>query len=112
MNKKIQDIKDRLKAATPGPWAQVRGGISATISVVRITDSRYLKYENADLIAHAPTDLSKLIEVIEIYDKALKFYAEGKNWAGQVTESPGPMYCDRNGDEARAALAEAEKVLK
>lgn len=78
----LQPIKDRLNAATPGPWFAHQEYIDMGVPDAQhtITDSpnRYdgkfiaavglhsdVKHANSDLIRYAPTDQAKLIAAIE-----------------------------------------------
>lgn len=70
MSDRINEIKSRLDAATPGPWHNVypfivaneymQGGI-CTVEIGQKPD--------ADLIAHAPADIAWLIEQYEWMSK-------------------------------------------
>jgi len=75
----LQPLKDRLAAATEGPWEPMRAGMLGT-RVVRVDGEwegiippEFIKfvtpamrsYDNAVFIAAAPTDQAKLIAAIE-----------------------------------------------
>ena len=65
-------IRRRLAAATPGKWSvwndsdpeEKTRAIEAEEDVV-IEPTPYLRAEDADLIANAPTDLAALVEVVD-----------------------------------------------
>jgi len=69
----IEEIRERLEAATDGPWeARDRGsprpvwthnGRHVNRVVATLNPDLEVK-ANADLIAHAPTDLRRLLEVV------------------------------------------------
>jgi D-tyrosyl-tRNA(Tyr) deacylase len=69
---KIQEIEERHAAATPGPWTVHKCGDSAGYAVYEGTPNAFVKAitgwgsvlqskENAELIAHAPTDIAYLL---------------------------------------------------
>lgn len=65
----IQAIRERLLRATPGPW---KAGAGVTLSHVTLAGDIWTEVADgieseadADLIAHAPTDLSDLIAEVE-----------------------------------------------
>ena len=71
-----ESLRKRLEAATPGPWEAINAKTrSDVVSGLRQTPSRYLvakigepghdQHFDADLIAHAPTDLAAALKVIE-----------------------------------------------
>jgi len=55
-------------------------------------------------------DLAYLLDALKIATEALAFYALTKNWAGQVTASPGPIATDFEGNRARYALGTIRKL--
>lgn len=72
----IQPIKDRLAAATPGPWRCVRDDPNEyVISIATVNDEILITMPNdvvcstpeddADLIANAPADLAALVAEVE-----------------------------------------------
>ncbi len=78
----LAEIKARLSAATPGPWTVSRsdsdhGHINYQVEnfgyehdgcvafCSELTNFRQAK-KNAELIAHAPTDISRLISALEL----------------------------------------------
>jgi hypothetical protein len=56
----LQPLKDRLAAATPGPWTDALGKTFKAVG--SIADAR--------LIVNAPTDQAKLIAAVEAVEKA------------------------------------------
>lgn len=125
---KIQEIKEALAAATPGPWvhsALVSGYIvtdyepyNSVASVVEFNEdgSVHMIFQkaahNSFLIAKAPEYISYLLQQIEIKDKALKWYAEIENYEignfmvyknGELDEWESRVQQDA-GEKARAAL--------
>ncbi len=119
--KSLDEIKGRLAKATPGPW-YVRGGLTdeesgrpggippeviATDldgyeSLVCAPDNRPL--EDAELIAHAPTDLSKLIQALEVANAAL---ADFSNVHGTLDG----FRCMDIKDQSCKARAEIQRIL-
>ena len=59
MPDRLQEIRARLDAATPGPWEVV---CNTTSDVVGVLDG---DYDDADLIAHAPADIAWLLEEVD-----------------------------------------------
>ena len=80
----LEAIKKLLADAAPGPWRKdppdrwgVIGGISSTVAphyeVIQGTDDAFgIYWENANLIALAPTIIKELVEKIEQLEKDLK----------------------------------------
>lgn len=76
----LQLIKARLAAATPGPWKvepaeSAEGSFIATMGPIFIMPptqhlARYA--DDADLIAHAPTDIAALVAEVERLRAAIK----------------------------------------
>lgn len=76
----LQPIKDRLAAATPGPWTASPNvqphGVAAVaeVNTVLVLSSGPLygsPAQDADLIANAPTDLAALVAEVERLRKSL-----------------------------------------
>lgn len=84
MNNRIDEIRARLDAATPGPWEVV---CDTTSDVVGVLDG---DYDDADLIAHAPADLAWLIEQYEWMskerDKVIDWLSDGYGNRVEVEE--------------------------
>ena len=74
LNEFLTQVRQRLEKATPGPWevdsvnevTSSEGDICWQMSMLND------KYENAQLIAHAPSDLAKLLKLVEIQATALQ----------------------------------------
>lgn len=71
----LSAIKARLSAATPGPWVNRPGGVVQSQTVSRIIfwddepnqgDTHERIKPDYDFIAHAPTDLLRLISALEL----------------------------------------------
>lgn len=62
MSDRLQEIRARLDAATPGPWEKTSPNVVVAagdvVAGVPLTN-------NADLIAHAPADLAWLLDEVE-----------------------------------------------
>ena len=56
MSDRLQEIRARLDAATPGPWQVV---CDTTSDVVGVIDG---DYDAADFITHAPADIAWLLD--------------------------------------------------
>lgn len=70
----IDEIRKRLEAATPGPWlideeegrfAIAAGEEHPRTYICHGYDHRDDEYPNADLIAHAPTDIRELLQYVQ-----------------------------------------------
>lgn len=104
----IESVRKRLEAATPGPWERYTNPAWDDPGYIRTphtSDSRprhvaYVRSDegnpipNAELIAHAPTDLRLALDVIESA-KAVVSYEE------VIAPTPG---CDCPGCRLFAAL--------
>lgn len=111
LSAKLAEIKERLAKATPGPWLirshagysgltynQVtRDGRNDCIQVFRTNEPQLLA--NAHFIAHAPTDIARLVLALERADAALAEYAKEYVVLG-VALSQGPL----RAENARAEL--------
>lgn len=98
----LKDIQRRLEAATPGPWhrgSESDHGWFLSCKGGSLGDIFGEKLDNSELIAHAPTDITKLIRVVEIYERALIAYSHDAIFYGNSTD-----------DRAQKALTEAEKI--
>lgn len=127
----LQQIKDRLAKSTPGPWRWGNGPsfVEWTLGDDSVIESGEvygpskhraagcLKLKDAMLIAHAPTDLSRLLEIVEIYREALE------RIAGRHDETmPYLTYYERTLEDgtdvpptyefAEQALQRAEEIVK
>ena len=70
----IEEIKERSKNRTPGEWVwkyHVEGlELLGRTSVISCDDAEiYVKEDDADFIAHAPTDIEWLIKRVEDLEK-------------------------------------------
>lgn len=77
----LAPIRERLERAAPGPWMYFEEYLSYgpsfvrrgdVIGTVQIFSTRLIEDEDAQLIAHAPSDLSLLIEAVTVLDDAFK----------------------------------------
>ncbi|MCF2717844.1 hypothetical protein LWE69_11700 [Paenibacillus sp. UKAQ_18] len=119
MDKKIQEIRETLEAATPGKWLSTDDAVrilpSDSVTCVWICQmyeegandfEEIMPFDNAEnnanFIANAPEYIAYLLQQIVIKDKELGFYADRENWRVgpfRVTE----VELD-SGRRARAAL--------
>ncbi len=98
---KLEAIKARLDAATPGPWTVSREAHSMgspSYSVTPVVEEASTRMD-AELIANSPTDLALCLKVIEVYREALEDYAQKRGYYDEP-------------DTAREALAEVAELLK
>lgn len=81
----IDEIENRLKAATPGPWVSIKNEVRTTVPSKRdpnwcdwickcqvIPLAHESNLTNAEFIAHAPTDIERLIKAHRIMREALE----------------------------------------
>jgi hypothetical protein len=65
VNSELEDIKDRLAAATPGPWELIGGGEwISPIGIPVAPDDGGVGPQDAEFIAHAPTDIARLLATL------------------------------------------------
>ena len=71
MSDRLQEIRARLDAATPGPWERWNDGMRIWSRArpdaqfgVDVADV-YASHATADLIAHAPADIAWLLDEVE-----------------------------------------------
>ena len=80
MSKQTEEIRRRLAAATPGPWRVGHDGPSKPIIIPQTVTDLWgfddLEEENAELIAHAPTDLAFLLAENERLEREVAFQSE------------------------------------
>lgn len=136
LQKRLSEIEERLAKSTPGPWEVQRfdnegGYISYQVEAFQdydensgptawcseLTNTKYAK-RNAELIAHAPADLTLLLALVKEYRAAL----EESQFALQcmIIKCNGKMpgltdqqvfdVAIKARDRARQALAEYERV--
>lgn len=76
----IAEVRERLSKATPGPWGPYKANIpfnaivtkpAASLSKHDSERTDFWRYEDAELLASAPTDLNLLADCLEICVKAL-----------------------------------------
>lgn len=72
MSNAINEMRGRLEAATPGPWAQGHG-VSPHIAKrdwVEVTNQATICHDvrpaDAEFIAHAPEDVTHLLDAVEM----------------------------------------------
>lgn len=85
-NERLKSIRERLRAATPGPWNIERVDHEDQITFEIGTDAGFFAkiYESdfiengrnakptCELIANAPSDIAYLLALVERYEKALE----------------------------------------
>jgi hypothetical protein len=100
----LEPIKARLAAATPGRWivtfpgdVMAEGGSSLLCALAGNSGYFPNHKANADLIAHAPEDLSALLSEVESLSESRKLYAtQLQDIAELVTGKPGTVVSFRN----------------
>lgn len=74
MSKLFQDIRERLKLATPGPWKYVPADehddwmiYNSEFTFVKQDDSGVpVSKEDGTFIAHSPTDIARLLKAVDL----------------------------------------------
>jgi hypothetical protein len=103
MSERVDEIRQRLEAATPGPWKAdatendvpvvcVDGPIPGTATV--LFEGDWAEQPDAELIAHAPDDLAFLLDEVTRLTFRLK----------NIAEAHGVAAAEALRFEARAAL--------
>lgn len=66
--KLFPDIRERLEKATPGPWNAFKypDVKSHTVSAKESVASKIKNSEDADFIAHSPTDIARLLKAVDL----------------------------------------------
>jgi len=69
----LDAIKARLEAATPGPWKIIGGNeyLTGIDAAVGSRDEGGIRLHDAEFIANAPTDISRLLAAVEAATAAL-----------------------------------------
>jgi len=97
---RIDEIKERLSKATPGPWTYIPDSDSddwqlhnSEYEYIKQDDSGVpISRENGEFIANAPTDIAYLLrvaEAAEVMREALEYYADESKWCGGFTIPSG-----------------------
>jgi hypothetical protein len=110
LDDELAAIKARVEAATPGPWRAVRNnamgetwfniftkGDDQVLAMIGDLADKVLKCPNAELVAHAPTDISRLLKALELCRRQRDLYRN--DWA---TGEGKPL----DGDKDDATLLE------
>lgn len=119
MSKKLKEIEEREKKATPGPWeldvpmvkewgVTAKGIISAKGDDVIHADDFYLdaKERDFDFILNARTDILWLLNRLQTALISLEFYANRDNWDDD-------LYCPTIWDDGGIDLGrQAQKALR
>lgn len=124
---KLQEIREALEAATPGPWKvfvssvgrheerliataydhpQLHGS-NGIVNHAYGLDGEfvYIAPNDAELIAHTPEYLSYLLQLVETQREALEFYAEEGNYLEHIIGwGPNIPVVQDGGNRAREAL--------
>ena len=111
----IEEIKKRVEAATPGPWSWCNDEeeIHSDSMQESSGDPCHIVYnmgpirkkDNAEFIAHARTDIPKLLALVEIYEKTL-------NECRLIKEDTPEGTCRRYWSEIKRALLKGEKIKR
>jgi hypothetical protein len=122
MNPHLKKIKERLDAATKGPWYVTATGqavITAGDSPIdnrRVCESNSMEhyyhgkqacYNNIQFIAHSRTDIATLLEAVRIYEEALRFYTKHLD-----DKTGATLWGFDAGKKALEAITQANKILE
>jgi hypothetical protein len=119
----IAPIRERLAAATPGPWflasenkirAKIPGWdaysdvckVDSTDTAIGIATKSLPDESNRELIIHSPTDLSRLCAAIEILEAELKIIT-----TAHERDDEHPTAIQSNFSRLRASRLGAETAL-
>lgn len=126
--KYMQQVKERLEKATPGPWVRwakhfsvyagpVNENSSTTIRgyrqmIAECDEDAPRKLANATLIANAPTDIATLLKTVELMREALELATKDR-WEVQ-SESTGIKYGGSTdlADAALRCLTQLDELAK
>lgn len=69
MNERMREIRDRLDAATPGPWESMRAGLGTRVvheegQFLTLVTPALKNSCDAEFIAHAPGDIRWLLDML------------------------------------------------
>ena len=90
-SERLAAIRARLAQATPGPWeSKPVHNKKAQVLHGGVTHKKNMSREDADLIAHAPTDIAWLCDTLEAALEVVEAAKEVRAWvkidaAGEVT---------------------------
>jgi len=74
----LKEIQERTEKATPGPWRVERASFSddgfAMFEIENVTE---IQKADADFIAHARTDIPKLLDCIKYLEYQVKMHETG-----------------------------------
>jgi hypothetical protein len=132
LSEHLQEIRERLNAATPGPWGLYNNGFDAGVvsGLKKAKNGKYtsnncgLDYDelicggepheghfdgpNAIFVANAPTDIDRLMRVIEVLSKGLN---DAEFELKMVIESKTSVNM-RAVDNIKWFFSEAEQILR
>ncbi|MEV4991228.1 hypothetical protein [Pseudarthrobacter sp. LMD1-1-1.1] len=84
MSENLEAIRERLNESTPGPWVfdgDVVQDLSLAVSTgpnkserVGIVPGEYVRENDAELIAHAPTDLAHMLAIIDRVERLADYW--------------------------------------
>lgn len=145
LTEKLKVIRERCEKATSGPW-DYRDGmgwcdlhlhpylhnsetlLSNSARIMGEDKSHKQRCSDLHFIAHARTDIPKLLEVIEVLAGACEFYGDKGNWKSVTVEDRNKRFCimigadleyfeheNQNsycGKRSRQALTQANQLLK
>lgn len=116
LESEIKKIRDRLDAATPGPYdSRVREFSNIALCEVWTEFGWYIElpaaYREAttELFANSPTDIAKLLRCVEVLSEACKMYAALNGGPIHWPDHDAYTYTQ---DPAIKALAEAQRILE
>ena len=121
MRTRLSEIKNRLEAATPGPWdnrclntldnmAKPRHIWTEYGFICELKSPLDSSVADAEFIANAPQDISDLLAVVEVYEAGLEQYEQPFDTI--ITDPRHPRFIDIDrGLTAREALTKAQAIL-
>jgi len=121
MKTRIQQIRERLEAATPGPWYPgfawpnaIYKNKALTKQLGTVGKNSHINDENgkidAEFIANAPQDIADLLAVVEVLEAGLEQYEQPFDTI--ITDPRHPRFIDIDrGLTAREALTKAHEIF-
>lgn len=118
----LASVRARLDAATPGPWfiegSEVRGDYDSyatdngladctvrVCEVYRISETLDGAKDDRELIASAPTDLAKLLEMVEVLKIGIEEHLDASPYANECINLGGA-------DGLKVALDKVQKIVE
>lgn len=81
VTERLKGIRERAEAATAGPWELIGGGEYVTgVSILVAPDDGGVTGNDAEFIAHARTDLPRLLDAVEAVMREVGYAPESNDY--------------------------------